>query len=641
MAISLFSLIYIFIAYFPSDPTPSTDPDYLLLLNPSMIINEKAFGNADALVDEQNIPNDKIPQSAWHPGWIDKNYYPLSVVIDLGEAHHITHISLFDGQGKGDIIVRSGKPFQWDEEFTYGQTSYNTWFTKEINKNTRFIQIEVKSGIIPYEVKLYGYPTNNAEKTTQQKRISHIERSPMDRVIGINAFIDDPIDKIKVASFVREYHNWGWDALDTPFPNNIHAWNPSNAGGGWNFDKYYKTLTELRIEVVPCLKGNAKWISATREEKPLHKNAHSTDPASYIAHADYMFQYAARYGNNKVDEKSLKLKDNQEKKSGLNHITYIENWNEQDKTWEGVSSYFTPYEYAAMTSADYDGHQNFIKGNVGVKNADPNLKMAMGGLAGLDLEYIRSIKFWSDHHREGSLPFDIINLHHYSRKGKGENTVGICPEEDSLRAKLEEIVAYRNKHMPDKDIWITEFGYDTHPASPQRAPKIKNMSSEEVQAQWLVRSYLEIAAAGIDRAAMYMLRDVDPESSTKYATSGLTSDKKSGWKPKTSWYYVYSLKNILKNMLFKESKIIEGVYIYEFYDINNKNKKALAVWSPTSEAKVIHNFDIQLNANIPEVDIVTLKHGTTEGISKPLEVKEGSVSLTISERPIFVIWNSN
>src|SRR5690606_12253905 len=229
--------------------------------------------------------------------------------------------------------------------------------------------------------------------------------------------------------------------------------------------------------------------------------------------------------------------------------------------------------------------------------------------------------------------------HHYSRKGSGENTVGISPEEDSLRVKLEKIVDYRNKHMPDKDIWITEFGYDTHPTSPQRAPGIKNMSSEEVQAQWLVRSYLEIAAAGIDRAAMYMLRDVDPESPIKYATSGLTSDKNTNWQPKTSWYYVYTLKNILKNMRFEESKIVAGAYVYAFHDGNGK--KALAIWSPTSESKVIDNFVLKLRDNVKDAKLITLEHGEIEGVAIPLKLKENTVTLTVGECPIFLTYSIN
>lgn len=47
-------------------------------------------------------------------------------------------------------------------------------------------------------------------------------------------------------------------------------------------------------------------------------------------------------------------------------------------------------------------------------------------------------------------------------------------------------------------------------------PQIGSYSPDEVQAQWLVRSYFEVAAAGADRAAMYMLRDVDQKDVTQF-----------------------------------------------------------------------------------------------------------------------------
>lgn len=631
-------MLFLFTSYFSVTHIKPSEPQNRIMLDPSMIINEKAFGNAEALVDEQNLGEGTLPKSVWKTGWIDRKYFPVSAVIDLGKEYFVTDISLFDGQGEGKIIIQSGKPFQWEEDFTYDQKSYNSWVIKPLNKKTQFIRIEVEDGIFPYEIRLYGVVVG-ATKSKKAPAIAapKIPKPTMDKLIGINAFIDDPIDRIKVASFIREYHNWGWDASDIKYPHNVYAWNPSNAGGGWNFDQFYSTLSQLGVEVIPCLKGNATWIPAKPEDKPLWNSENATDPRAYIAHADYLFQYVARYGSKKINKQSLKLKDNQEKKSGLNLLQYIENWNEQNKTWEGVAAYFTPYEYAAMASADFDGHQNSIQGNVGVKKADANFKMVMGGLAGLDLDYIKSIKFWADHNRNGEIPFDVINLHFYS---KDENK-GISPEEDSIRQKLEAIVAYRDEFMPDQEVWITEFGYDTHPHSPQRAPKIRDISREEVQAQWLVRAYLEIAAAGVDKAAMYMLRDVDPTLATKYATSGLTSSKESGWQPKISWFYIYTLKNVLKNMQYVNRKTVEGVNIYEFGNVDDTNKKALVVWSPTSEAKTIKNFNLTINDPVTAVKLTTMKNGAINGVSTMLTVNKSSVSLTVDESPVFVTWDKN
>src|SRR5690606_29656477 len=110
---------------------------------------------------------------------------------------------------------------------------------------------------------------------------------------------------------------------------------------------------------------------------------------------------------------------------------------------------------AAMSSADYDGHLQALGNTVGIKNADPNAKLVMGGLASLDLEYIRAMKLWSDYHRGGSFPADVINVHHYSNDGgfQGAGTVGVSPEADQLKNKVEAIADYRDRYLPGKELW--------------------------------------------------------------------------------------------------------------------------------------------------------------------------------------------
>ena len=75
-------------------------------------------------------------------------------------------------------------------------------------------------------------------------------------------------------------------------------------------------------------------------------------------------------------------------------LRYLENWNEPDKTWRERTGRFHPYELAAMCSADYDGHRGKLGKTYGVRNADPQMRLSIGGLAGLNLDYLRAMKFW-------------------------------------------------------------------------------------------------------------------------------------------------------------------------------------------------------------------------------------------------------
>ncbi len=620
--------------------TRSTSAVPKILLLPEMILNEEGRGDATLLMDEQELAGDPLngstgtPTTVWRPGWSAADY-PAHVLIDLGAVYSLTTICLFDANSTGEITVSAGKPFEWTLLFTDGMSNYLKWNRHTVNVQTRYIRLTLTNPTSTPEIVLYGLKVKESETISAHVRDSvKLVQPSMENFIGINSFIDVPLEVEKVAGFIREYHNWRWSE-----GKEQHTIKHNPSYPGWNFDSYYIDRKSALLIVSPCIQGSVEWLSEEKENKPVKKGNDTQDPSSYRAHGEFMFQYAARYGNRAIREDQLELAEGQPKLSGLNAITYFEDWNEQDKTWMGKDAQFSPYEYAAMASADYDGHQKKMGSSVGIKNADPDAKLVMGGLAGLKIEYIKAMKVWADYHRAGSFPADVLNFHHYSREGKENNSVGISPEQDKLKEKMQALVAYRNTYLPDKEIWLTEFGYDVHPESPQRAPAIGAYSAQEVQAQWLVRSYLELAASGIDRAAMYMVRDHDSKSAGKYATSGLVTDKQSGHKPRTSWYYVYTLKNTLSGTKFV-SEVPSGnslVRIYKFSDAKT-NKTVFALWCPTSDETIINNYQLALENGYKSIKLITMVDRDIDGIEKELIIDtKGRATVSVSERPVFVV----
>lgn len=321
--------------------------------------------------------------------------------------------------------------------------------------------------------------------------------------------------------------------------------------------------------------------------------------------------------------------------SGLNLLRYFENANEPDAWWHGRSGYSTPFELAARCSADYDGDQKRMGENFGVKNADPAAQMVVGGLAGLNLNFICAMKAWADWNRGGSFPGDVLNVHHYSNNGSGSAQVGVSPEADGLEEQLREFVLYRNRELPGKEVWFSEFGYDTHPASVQRAPVVGTASAEETQARWIVRSFLAAAAAGVDRAAQYMLRDVNPDDATQYSTSGLVTQK-GEWKPKTAWYYTATLKNRLSGMRFAGDVPSGNPKVRVLRFAGGAGKTAFVVWCPTSDDTRVARFSLPVG-RIQSATLVTLSNGQTSGVAAPVAVQNQSVTLEASEKPAIVL----
>ncbi len=476
----------------------------------------------------------------------------------------------------------------------------------------------------------------------------------MDKFIGANVFVDDPLDKIKAVGFIREYHNWKWDEGGAKtyagYPHNKMKWAPSFAAEGyWNFDKYYKSVKDLGLEISPVIQGNVNWLQGKTnfpfDDKPLDKQGLKTDdPNSYQAKAHHMYQFAARYGNTVVKTEKLTLADDQHFKSGLGLIHYIEDWNEPNKYWLGPDAEFSFSEYAAMASANYDGHFNTMtKGTktFGVKNADSEMKFVMAGTSGIDLEWIEEIQSWFENNRvDNAFIPDVINVHHYSWKNKKSPQGGgpaRSPEDDNFKERMMTIVDYRDKHFPNVEVWISEFGWDTNQGSPLAPPVIAPFDIQEVQAQWLVRAYLAFAAAGVDRAQMYMLRDINPQSSRWFTSCGLVGPK-DDWSPKKSWYYVYTLKNSLTNMVYigEEKSGDSNILIYKFKDVIT-GSGAYVVWSKTKVNYTIPLFELKLTGTAKRAQKVELIVGEIRGKQSQLSIQANSVTFQASERPVIIL----
>lgn len=620
----------------------------------AMVVNETGFGEAAKLVDEQALAGDPrgghggVPTSGWFPEWTAW-HYPARAFLDLGRAYRISDVYLYDGDGSGRVTVSAGRPFRWTPLLTDDLSHFNTWNAHPASVTTRYLEITLAdAGTKVPEMVLYGTPVGAPDAVSVPA--PHLLPT-MDQLIGVNAFVDDPLDKMMAGGFVREYHNWDWDEGDGKaypgYPRNQNKWNPSyGAGGGWDFDAYYARLKAAGVTVCPALQGSAAWMHGAGQGKPSDKpvpmGQSATDPGSYAAHADHLFQYAARYGSAQVADAKLKLAPDQPRRTGLGLVHFYENWNEEDGWWGGREAYFQPEEFAAMCSADYDGDQGRIGRTVGVKNADAGAKLVLGGLAGLSLDYVRTMKAWADAHRGGSFPGDVLNFHHYSNTGgeQQKGQVGISPEADDLRVKAARLVDYCRRELPGKEVWVTEFGYDTHPQSPQRAPAIGPYSQEEVQGQWLVRSYLALAAAGVDRAAMYMLRDVNAADATQFSSSGLTSSKDTGWTPKASWYYVHTLHDRLAGMRFagEQPSGNAAVKVYRFRSAAGAGG-AYVVWRPTSDGSALADYALTVGGRAGGATLVRLVKGKPSGAAAPLPLPGGRATLAVSERPVIVLVN--
>ncbi len=452
-----------------------------------------------------------------------------------------------------------------------------------------------------------------------------------------------------IKSFGSVRHYLDWDKLEPE--KGQYTFNPTR-NGGWNIDLVYERCKRENIEVLSCIKTCPKWLLDTyppkerdNENIPMPYGADRSDPKSYIDQAKLAFQFTARYGRNKninpaLVQVSTKKRWNgdpvNEKKIGLNYIKYVECDNERDKWWKGKKAEQTPEEYAANMSAFYDGHKGKLGKNVGVKNADPTMKVVIGGLATAKPGYIEDMIEWCKDNRgykkngKVDLCFDVINYHYYANDSfasqSGNSTRGVAPELSKSGEIAYDFMQLSAGQANNMEVWVTETGYDVNPKSPQRAIKIADKSQLLTQADWIIRTSLLYARKGISRVFFYQLYDNNPQNPIQYSSAGLVN----GNKRRPAADYILQARKILGNYHYE--KTISQDPLVDVYE-NGKQKMYVLVIPDEKDRKQDYTLEVGRKKT---VNIYELKPGREQAVSRVKNVKDGKVVIKLTETPIFV-----
>lgn len=570
---------------------------------------------------------DETARTSWQPN-MQAEYGEAAFTVDFGANYVITGICFLDVNGTPTWTISDGEPFSWNALKTVCMDGYQCWrsVSFEQPRATRYLHFSsdlLDSGVS--ELAIYGYYDSDlteaqAAKTAAKTNSAASSNLTAGGKAGFNAFIDDPMTAIMAGGMVREYHNFSW-LLDESGKTKFTQ-------GTWgNMDAYYTAMQQNGITIIPCFQGGSPVIrnnGSSVPEIPVADGADTLNPNSYVLHAQTMYQVAARYGSNQeIDRSTLNLAEGQEEKVGMGLLTALENSNEPNKNWSGKDNYFTPYELAAMCSADYDGHEKTIP-NAGVKQADPNFKLAMGGLVGNSgmISYLDQMKTWFDYNRtDGRFAVDIINVH------IGPDTYN--PEDSQFRQQIQKLKDWIAENAPDTELWISEYEI---PMADQEIEGVDNHDNEAYQlayAQRVVRTNLIAIAENVDFITKFQLRD---EGEGVYYNSGLVTQKGS-WNKKPAWYALSCMTNTLQNADFVEDCSNEDVNCYAFLERTTGNR-ILCLWSPTNTQKKISDYLLSVDG--AKYAYLTEPSTYAEGTTTALDIQDGSVSLTITETPVYV-----
>jgi Secretion system C-terminal sorting domain len=517
--------------------------------------------------------------------------------------------------------------------------------------------------------------------------------------MGVNVKREDPVKFLDCFGFVREYHDWVADEdPNNIYPSNTYQWSPG-IGTYQNFHGFYKDIADKlnpatqivagqKVPIMTCMKYTIPKLlgvnhpgneAIAQEFIPVYPwdTPDWNDPIAYQYYADWVTQYCKHFGgpaNTTIPSKGVNETTEPDAVIG-----YIEPWNEPDKTaavwFPGFSGSnvnrvgLSKESYLALSAAANNGDGGNVKGEtsngdtyeLGVQRFD-QLELVMAGISDFDVTY-------ADHLANNVKGSGIINFHHYcdSKWDGVTSSGGVAPEHDrgimdgSIYSFKEAMQKLKSRYNPQK-LWLSEFGYDTNNNSEQRASPIKAngkiSDAQEVQGCWIVRSYLEILAAGWEKAMLFFMVDDNskPEEGTLFTSSGILKDRTNFFQPKKSYWYTRTMREILGNTVFKEelsndeyATICKEPRVLRFIgqvpNFSPEVQNVLAVWSPTAanESYCGGNYfeiDVSSFTSTSDATMIVMHPNDKDGIRYSLDVVNGKVSIPseeVNERPIFIV----
>lgn len=245
----------------------------------------------------------------------------------------------------------------------------------------------------------------------------------------------------------------GWARED------IHWWRiqPGPTTWNWEFtDQAMRELISRKINIVGVIGHPPGWVTGHTGDHPYDVSFYPPSPQEFAQFAQAVVQ---RYGR---------------------YVHYWEIWNEPDNPlfWKPTPD---AHAYAALLKATA----------VAIRGVDPSAKILIGGLNPFDTTFLRTIAesgAWSS--------FDILAIHPYV----DPNT----PEAGNIGAAADGVRTLAARYGA-KPIWATEVGWSSGRGDHDSV----GVTSEQDQANYLVRSTLLLWRAGVERIFWYTLKD-DP-----------------------------------------------------------------------------------------------------------------------------------
>jgi hypothetical protein len=352
------------------------------------------------------------------------------------------------------------------------------------------------------------------------------------------------------------------------------------AGISWIRDEVYWSQVEKRKDVFDFPPDYDNYLAARDRGihvllildfgNPLYSAAEKTGPASEAereAFARYCAQVVRRYGP-----------------YGVRHF---EIWNEPNAStfWKPQPN---PENYARLLETAYRS----------CKDVDPDAVVLGCSTSGTDIEFIRRVLAAG-----GGRFMDAVSFHPYCQPSAPEERL-LC---DISRLKA---------LVPDKPLWITEFGYPSYSGA--------SGVNEEVQANYLVRALLLASSSpAVEHVFWYDLQNDGEDSAEGEFNFGLV---RMDGTPKPAYRALATMTSLVRDFPPAKLRSIGDTHILTF---EGQESPLAAVWR-SGGTDVL---------GLPCANGLYRVVGR-DGESSSSEVYEEVLQLTVSEKPVYILLSN-
>ena len=327
-------------------------------------------------------------------------------------------------------------------------------------------------------------------------------------------------------------------------------------------------------------------------------------------------------------------------------------FDEMGKDWKSMANDAGAYAKAFAQNFGPGGRWPFVEcvelGNEPGQYSDPDYRMIFEAMAkGIrvgnpalkiatcNVEAKPSDRYWKGADSLQGLEglYDVLQIHRYALAEGWPTWRRSYPEDPKVPylSSVQDLLDWRDAHAATKPVWVTEFGWDTTTKKPDPKTEFAKWqpSSDEQQAQWIVRSYFLFARMGVAKSFLYFFNDKDEPK--LHAGSGLTRN----YQPKPAYYAVAWMLKSLANYRFSRAikESLEDGYDYEFTPEKSGEPIVRALWHPTKTTQAVVNLDEGITMS--GASRMPLSEGDDKTI---LSIKgmDGIYHVEIGERPLLI-----